>query len=75
MTKSDVRKFFDLYFRTSDEVYLSNRYISIEKRGFKPEGDELKKIIKQRVEGVDSAFHEMNRVMLSRLKLMDEVNE
>jgi hypothetical protein len=67
MKKADVKEFFDLYFLTSGQVYASNRYVSIEKAGFKPEEEELKKIIKQRIEGVDSIMHEMNRVMLYKL--------
>lgn len=74
MNKADVKVFFDLYFNTSGEQYLANRYVQLEKKGFKPEEIELEKIIKLRVTGVDSAFHEMNRVMLYKLmKLKDSV--
>jgi hypothetical protein len=76
MNKSDVKIFFDLYLHESGETYKANRYVCLERAGFKPEEEELKKIIKQRVEGVDSAFHEMNRRMLARLmRLKDEVND
>ena len=75
MKKTDVQIFFDLYLRTMDEVYLSNRYVVLEKRGFKLNEAELKNIIHQRVEGVDSMAHEMNRVLLSKLLKMKEQAE
>lgn len=73
MTKQEAQKVFYWYFAMSSEAYLSNRYVMIEKKGFKPEEVELQKVIKQRVEGVDSLYHEMNRRALGWLiKLKDE---
>jgi hypothetical protein len=76
MKKADVQVLWDLYFKTSEEAYKTNRYVVLDKKGFKPEETELKKIIKQRVEGVDSLCHEMNRLMLSKLMgLRDKAEE
>jgi len=73
MNKADVQVFFDLYFKTSGEVYRGNRYVILKRNGFKPDEEKQRKIVEQRVEGVDSAFHEMNRVMLYKLlKMKDE---
>jgi len=73
MTKSEVKSIRDDYFRISGEVYCCNRYVSIQKT--KPEDLEIRKIITQRVEGVDSLCHEMNRMMLHYFSKLEDKAE
>jgi hypothetical protein len=76
MKKSEVKKIYDEFFQLSGRVYAANRYVALERKGFKPEEAELQRIIKQRVEGVDSAFHEINRYVMGwLLKLKDDAEE